>query len=129
MHFGKENLCCPQLQVHGDPMQSSYSETYLGSLVTTDLNNKKMIQAKSNMGIGIIGQIMSLLDDISLGSHYFKIEQDIRKLEEVDESLLRNILKAHSKTPIEALYLELDCLPLRFHLMSRRLNFLHYILH
>ena len=130
MHFGKENFCCPQLKVHGDPMQSSNSEKYLGSLVTTDLNNKKSIQSKANMGLGIISQIMFLLSDISLGSHYFKIakilresmfvnglllsaeawydvtEQDIRKLEEVDESILRNILNAHSKTPIEALYLE-----------------------
>ena len=49
-------------------------------------------------------------------------------MEEIDESLLRNILKAHSKTAIEALYLELKCLPIRYHNMYRRLNFLHYML-
>ena len=41
---------------------------------------------------------------------------------------MRQILKAHSKTPIEALYLELGCKPIRFHLISRRTNFLHYLL-
>ena len=72
MHFEKEIFFCPQLKVHGDPMQSSNSEKYLGSLVTTDLNNKKSIQSKANMGLGIISQIMFLLSDISLGSHYLK---------------------------------------------------------
>ena len=42
--------------------------------------------------------------------------------------MLRQILKAHSKTPIEALYLELGCVPIRYILKSRRINYLHYIL-
>ena len=41
---------------------------------------------------------------------------------------MRQIFGAHSKTPLEALYLELGCQPLRFHLMARRVNYLHYIL-
>ena len=95
---------------------------------------------------------MSLLNDISLGVHFFKIakilreamlingmlfcadvwynvsEQNLRKMEKIDESLLRKIINAHSKTAIEALYLELGCFPIRFHLMSKRVNYLHYIL-
>ena len=54
-------------------------------------------------------------------------EKELQELEEVDETLLRRILKAHSKTPIEALYLELGCIPLRYIIMSRRLNFLYYL--
>ena len=41
---------------------------------------------------------------------------------------MRKILGAHSKTPVEAMYLELGCIPLKFIIKSRRLNFLHYIL-
>ena len=48
---------------------------------------------------------------------------------------MRNIFQeAHkktsmlAKTPLELLYLETGCLPVRFILQSRRLNFLHYIL-
>ena len=59
---------------------------------------------------------------------YNVTETEMKELEEVDESLLRNILKAHTKTPIEALYLELGCLPLRYIVMARRLNYLHYLL-
>ena len=60
---------------------------------------------------------------------------NIKDLESVDEHFLRNIFReAHSKTsllaktPLELLYLETGCIPIRFILKSRRLNFLHYIL-
>ena len=52
----------------------------------------------------------------------------MRALEKIDKSLLRQILGAHSKTPLEVLYLELGCKPLRFYLMSKRVNYLHYLL-
>ena len=152
LHFGKENIMCPKLKVHNSVMKTSNCEKYLGNVITTDMNNKKMIETRVNMGIGINAQIMSLLNDISLGHHFFKIgkilreailingilfsgnawynitESNLRSLEQVDESLLRQILNAHSKTPLEALYLELGCLPIRYILMARRVNFLHYIL-
>ena len=116
------------------------------------MNNKKMIESRANGGIGLNAQIMSLINDISLGYHYFRIakilreamlvnsmlfsanawyditEANLRSLEQVDESLLRQILKAHSKTPTEALYLELGCIPIRYILKTRRINYLHYIL-
>ena len=41
--------------------------------------------------------------------------------ERAEQHLLRRILSAHSKTPIECLYLELGVKPFRFHLMSRRI--------
>ena len=62
-------------------------------------------------------------------------KKNIEDLESVDEQFLRNIFQeAHkktsmlAKTPLELLYLETGCLPIRFILQSRRLNFLHYIL-
>ena len=94
---------------------------------------------------------MLLLDDICLGQYYFETairlresslvsgmlfnseiwydlkENEMRELEEIDEALLRKILNAHSKTPIEALYLEMGCLPLRYIIMARRVNYLYYL--
>ena len=55
-------------------------------------------------------------------------KKNITDLETVDEQLLRKILSAHSKTPKELLYLELGALPVRFILMSRRINFLWYLI-
>ena len=55
-------------------------------------------------------------------------KKNITDLETVDEQLLRKMLSAHSKTPKELLYLELGALPVRFILMSRRINFLWYLI-
>ena len=43
MHFGKINKLCPDLEVHGSKIISSECEKYLGSLITTDMNNKKAV--------------------------------------------------------------------------------------
>ena len=60
---------------------------------------------------------------------------NVKDLETIDEHFLRNLFyEPHSrtsllaKTPLEMLYLETGCIPIRFILQSRRLNFLHYIL-
>ena len=49
-------------------------------------------------------------------------------LEKVDEVLLRGLLNVHSKIPLEALFLETSCIPIRFILVSRRLMYLYTIL-
>ena len=55
-------------------------------------------------------------------------EADIRLLESVDEYLLRALVKAHSKTPLEFLYLEAGAIPIRFIITSRCLLFHNNIL-
>ena len=45
----------------------------------------------------------------------------MKLFERAEQHLLRRILSAHSKTPVECLYLELGVKPFRFHLMSRRI--------
>ena len=54
--------------------------------------------------------------------------KDISVLEKVDEALLRGLLSAHSKTPIEALYLETNSVPLRYIIKNRRIMYLYNIL-
>ena len=125
----------------------------MGDQISNDGSNKLNIRARTNKAVGIISDIMIFLDEMCIGGKfYFKSaifmreahlvngilfnsetwynisETEMRELEEMDESLLRKILKAHTKTPIEALYLELGCLPLRYIVMARRLNYLHYLL-
>ena len=55
-------------------------------------------------------------------------EVEIRNLETVDEFLLRALVKAHSKTPLELLYLEAGAIPIRFIVSSRRLLYHNNIL-
>ena len=54
--------------------------------------------------------------------------EQISLLEKVDEYLLRRMLKAHSKVPIESLYLATGAVPIKYIIMQRRLNYLHHIL-
>ena len=54
---------------------------------------------------------------------------EITALESVDQNLLRSICQAHAKTPIEFIYLETGCVPLRYVISSRRLMYLHHIVH
>ena len=55
-------------------------------------------------------------------------EKDVLILEKVDEALLRGILTAHPKIPIEALFLETKSIPIRYILASHRIMYLHTIL-
>ena len=100
----------------------------------------------------MVSQIMSILEEIPLGRYKVEIglilrkvmllgcmlfnsevwhcinEKNIRDLEKVDEYLLRRLLSAHPKTPIEMLYLETGAIPIKFIISLRRLLYLHTIL-
>ena len=52
----------------------------------------------------------------------------IEMYERTEQTFLRKILDAHSKTPIECLYLELGVMPFRFHLMMKRIMYYYVIL-
>ena len=94
---------------------------------------------------------MDLLKNVNFGKHYFEIacvlresmlvnglltncevwhglkDTDVKKLEEIDKLLLRKILQVASSCPIEALYLELGCIPLGIIIKTRRINYLHHL--
>ena len=55
-------------------------------------------------------------------------QNDLILLKTVDEALLRGLLNAHSTIPLEALFLETSCIPIRFIVASRRLMYLQTIL-
>ena len=55
-------------------------------------------------------------------------DKDLFVFEKADEALLRGILGAHPKIPIEALYLETKSTPIRYIIASRRIMYLHAIL-
>ena len=58
---------------------------------------------------------------------YNLTESEITQLEAVDKCLLRQIFDSHSKTPIEAYYLECGIVPFRYIIKARRITFLHYL--
>jgi hypothetical protein len=56
------------------------------------------------------------------------LKKDIDTLIDLDKYLMKKILNAHSKAPIELLYLESSAIPLNYILAGRRINYLHNIL-
>ena len=118
-------------------------EDYLSNEGSNDIN----IDERWKKGIGLVSQVISLIKEVTLGQYYFKIgllyretnivngllfyseiwynfkKCQIKKLENIDEQYLRQLLGAHSNTPIEALYLGTGTLPLKYIIKSRRLMY------
>ena len=54
MHVGKPSTICPQLEVHGTPMNSIASTKYLGDIVAADAKNDLNVQNRVAKGMGNI---------------------------------------------------------------------------
>ena len=151
IHIGKRQMDCQGLKVHGCPMTEVSSDTYLGDIISRDGKNTLNIDKRVGKGLGIVSQIMDILKNVSFGIHYFEIgatlresmlvnglltnseiwyglsENEVKRLEEVDRLLLRQIFQVASTCPTEALYLELGCIPLGCIIKGRRIKYLHHL--
>ena len=112
-------------------MKTSKEARYLGDIINDEGNVNSTIADRSKKGDGIVNQISSMLNSISLGFYYFKIALILRELriingtltnsevwrslslnqfdslESADLDLMRTIFSAHSKTANELFYLEI----------------------
>ena len=61
-------------------------------------------------------------------TYYNLKEQEIRQLERIEESFMRQVLKTKRGCPIKQMYLELGHAPARFNIFKLRFFFLKYIL-
>ena len=151
LHIGKKNKHCPELRVHGHPMKIVQSEKYLGDFITDTGSNTETIKHRVSIGNGIVAKIKSILENMYLGEHYFKIafllreslflngilysaeawygvkDSEISELEKIDNILLRSIFEVPRSTPVVSLYLESGCVRIRNILKARRINFLHHL--
>ena len=127
----------------GDPY---FCQTRLFSKFQTKSGKiRPNIEARKAKGFGIISNIMAIVNEVPLG--HWKTEAGLKLrqamlvngclfnseawhgvtqnniviLEKVDEALLRGLLNAHSKIPLEALFLETCSIPIRYIVSSRRL--------
>ena len=116
---------------------------YLENIISNDGSCDKTINDRWNKGIGIINSVITLINNISLGQHYFKIgllfretniingimtsievmhnitKKQVSKLENIDEIYLRKLLRAPVTTAIEALFIETGKIPLGIILKMR----------
>ena len=177
MHIGKSkcDILCKDLHVGGwkteiveDPVTGKCSksecfngfekmkvkeeQTYLGDLISVDGTHTKNVQLRSNKGLGIINQIVQILDSTFFGKYHYEVamvlreslflssillnseawvnysKQDVRILEQCDEILLSKILDCDGNTSNALKYFELGGVPIRFEIMKRKLGFLQYLL-
>ena len=158
IHIGPKNRVknrnygCPDLKVHNAKMSDSKKEKYLGDVIDNTGKNRETVNERQRKGYAIVAEILAILDDIPLGKHKMEIglhlrqamllngmlynsevwhalgNEEIKILEKVDEHLLRMLVKAHSKTAIEFLYLEAGAIPIRFLISCRRVLYLQTVL-
>ena len=151
IHVGKKLQPCPRLQVHSTDIQEVNCDTYLGDKISNNGKHTETIKARVARGSGLINQIMSMLEKITLGKHYFEAalllresmflnsilinaevwnaitKDDMKQLIDLDKSLLRKILCTPFSTPSVSLFLELGCIDIETLVKGRRLIYLHYL--
>ena len=54
-------------------MKEKEEEKYLGDVISTDGKNMKNIKARIAKGNGIVRKIITILDGIPFGQHYFEV--------------------------------------------------------
>ena len=92
LHVGRSNSLCPELRVHGTPMECVQSDTYLGDVISASGSNTQNINSRILKGKGVLAQIRKYLETVSFGSHYFKIALLLR------ESLFLNSILTNSES-------------------------------
>ena len=147
MHIGRPSKTCPSMKVHGKVADRVSEAVYLGDIVSQDGKNTKNVQSRVSKGMGIVTEIMDILNTVSFGTKYFEIAiilreaklingmltnvevwyglqtKDISELEEVDKLLLRRIFQVPNSACIESLYLELGLTRIRGIIKARRINY------
>ena len=149
MHVGKGE-CKSCYVVNSNKISAAQEYKYLGDYIANGwetLYNKRCEKAQ-----GYSATCQAMCTEMSLGHHIYSIakllhqsifvngslvkmetwpnctDTRIEAFERIEQTFFRKVLNAHSKTPIEALYLELGVVPLRFHLMKRRILYLQDIM-
>ena len=117
-----------------------------------DGSHAKNLQQRTNKGLGVINQIMQILESTFFVKYHFEVamvlreslflsflllnsealvnytDKDVIKLEQCDEILLSRILECDANTSNALKYCDLGVLPIRYTIMKRKIVFLQYIL-
>ena len=152
LHAGKPSNLCPIIRAHNTDIEITTKERYVGDIVSNDGKHSTNIASRRSKGIGICNEITTILNSLCLGPHHFQMamvlrqtmlitvlltnsdtwlrltKENIKKLESVDEMLLRKLLTTPISTPKIALYLETGSIPIRYIIKKKRIMYLHHIM-
>ena len=128
------------------------SVKYLVNIVSENGSIKETIEDRRKSGWGKFAQILGILGEVNMGAHRVRVglllrkailtssllftaeawhnvtDQDLKRLEQVDISLLRGIMNSHSKSANVFHYLETGSLMLRHLLTINRLMYHQHLL-
>ena len=152
IHIGQKCGECEKLFVHWEHMKQAQEVKYLGDLIKESGKPKSTICQRISRGYAIVSQIFALLGDLPVGNLRVQIgltlrhawlingilfnseawhsitNEQINQLVDIDKYLLRGLVGAHAKVPLEHIYLELSVLPIPYVLSVRRMLYLQTIL-
>ena len=127
-------------------------QTYLGFVVSSTGDNLANIRKLEQKSIGGIRKILNILEGLNLQKYYFECsvilmnsmlrpsilyasemyynlkENEIRRIERIEEKFMRKVLNTTKGCPIVQLYLTLGQIPARYEIKKMKLMFLKYIL-
>ena len=152
IHFGNKKVVCPEDKASDSIVEEVSEITYLGTILSSDGKADKDIELRHNKGICASNQIINMLNEnftynyfeiamtfrnsilvngilSSLEASNFLSKDHIRKIEECDFYLMKNLFRSGSCSPILGYYWETGAIPLGFILMGRRANFYRDIFH
>ena len=126
---------------------------YLRQTICSDSTNALNIEALRNKGVDIQNKIVTIIINLSAAKFHFEVKvilrnshlissilstsevwysvtiEEMKRLEQVDEMCWFNILEFSGSVPRELLHLELGLLRIQDIIRTRRLMFLHLIMH
>ena len=147
LHVRVNSNNCPQLKAHSSNIKRESSAVYLGDKIRFDGSNTESVDMRRNNGIGAISQIFALVESESLGPFYFEVlstlrdsillskmifstevwfsvtNDNIKKLEEIDEMFWHKSFEVFRTVSKESLYITTGRLPIRFHILKRRVMY------
>ena len=134
------------------PIEQTKEQKYLGFMLSSTGNNMANITCMKKKSKGIIRRIFNRLKSMNLRKYYFECsivfmktmlrssilfasetyydlkESEIRQLERIEESFLRELFQTSKGCPITQLYLEAGVYPARFEIIKIRQLYLKQIL-
>ena len=148
IHIGS-NVCTSVYKANNELLTQCNEYKYLGDHVADGWEPLYKKRYEKSLGYAITCQAMCV--EISLGHQLFPVakllhqaiflngtltnmetwphftEKRVCEFERIEQGFFRKILAAHSKTPVECLYLELGVIPFRFKVMTRRVTLCIFI--
>ena len=133
-------------------IKSTDKYLYLGEIICKSLTNKENISSKIAKCQGIKNDINFILNNIFYGDHFYDImkllrnsmflsvllgncevwpfvtKNDIKRLESCDRNFLANVMEVSTKGSYILMLLEGGLIPIRYLIISRRLNYLQNLL-